>query len=69
MGDGTRIAAAFTPFYWATDAMTQVSEAADITANLAAQAFGEVGVTFAWAAVVALLAVALGRARLRERGA
>lgn len=69
MGDGTRIAAAFTPFYWATDAMTQVSEAADVTVGLAVQAFGEVAVTFAWAAVVALLAVALGRARLRERGA
>lgn len=69
MGESTRLAAAFTPFYWATDAMTQVSEAADITASLALQAFGEVGVTFAWAAVIALVAVALGRARLRESGA
>ena len=41
MGESTRLAAAFTPFYWATDAMTQVSEAADITASLALQAFGE----------------------------
>ena len=69
MGESTRLAAAFTPFYWATDAMTQVSEAADITASLALQAFGEVGVTFAWAAIIALVAVALGRARLRESGA
>ena len=69
MGESTRLAAALTPFYWATDAMTQVSEAADITASLALQAFGEVGVTFAWAAVIALVAVALGRARLRESGA
>ena len=69
MGESTRLAAAFTPFYWATDAMTQVSEAADVTASLALQAFGEVGVTFAWAAVIALVAVALGRARLRESGA
>lgn len=69
MGESTRLAAAFTPFYWATDAMTQVSEAADVTASLALQAFGEVGVTFVWAAVIALVAVALGRARLRESGA
>ena len=49
--------------------MTQVSEAADIRASLALQAFGEVGVTFLWAAVIALAAVALGRAHLRESGA
>ena len=68
MGEGVREAAAFTPFYWATDAMTLVAEAPDITRGVMGQAAGEVGVTLLWAVVIAALAVALGRIRLRESG-
>ena len=64
-----RVAAAFTPFYWATNAMIEVSQAPQITSGLALQAAGEVGVTFLWALVIAIIAVAIGRVRLRERGA
>ena len=66
--EGVRIAAAFTPFYWATQAMTAVSQAAQVTSDLLIQAAGEVGVTFLWAAAIALVAIALGRARLRDAG-
>lgn len=69
MGEGVRLVASFTPFFWATDAMTLVAEAPDVTVALAAQAAGEVGVTVLWAVVIGVLAVALGRVRLRERGA
>ena len=69
MGPGVRLAAAFTPFYWACDAMVLVGEAPQITSGLMCQVAGEVGITLAWAAVVALVGVAVGRARLRERGA
>lgn len=68
MGEGVREAAAFTPFYWATDAMTLIAEAPSITWGIMGQAAGEVGVTLLWAVVVAALAVALGRIRLRESG-
>ena len=68
MGQGVRLAAAFTPFYWATDAMVLVSEAPEITGGVLGQAAGEVGLTLLWAAVVALVGVAVGRVRLRERG-
>ena len=67
-GEGVRIAAAFTPFYWATQAMVSVSQAAQVTSDLLIQAAGEVSVTFLWAAAIALVAIALGRARLREAG-
>ncbi len=67
-GEGVRIAAAFTPFYWATQAMVSVSQTAQVTSDLLIQAAGEVGVTFLWAAAIALVAIALGRARLREAG-
>ena len=67
-GEGVRIAAAFTPFYWATQAMVSVSQAAQVTSDLLIQAAGEVGITFLWAAAIALVAIALGRARLREAG-
>ena len=67
-GEGVRIAAAFTPFYWATQAMVSVSQAAQVTSDLLIQAAGEVGITFLWAAAIALVAIALGRARLRETG-
>ena len=67
-GEGVRIAAAFTPFYWATQAMVSVSQAAQVTSDLLIQAAGEVSVTFLWAAAIALVAIALGRARLRETG-
>ncbi len=67
-GEGVRTAAAFTPFYWATEAMTTVSQAAQVTSDLLIQAAGEVGITFQWAAAIALVAIALGRARLREAG-
>ena len=63
------MAAAFTPFYWATNAMIEVSQAPQITLGLALRAAGEVGVTFLWALVIAIIAVAIGRVRLRERGA
>ena len=69
VGEGVRVAAAFTPFYWATNAMIEVSQAPQITSGLALQAAGEVGVTFLWALVIAIIAVAIGRVRLRERGA
>lgn len=69
VGEGVRMAAAFTPFYWATNAMIEVSQAPQITSGLALQAAGEVGVTFLWALVIAIIAVAIGRVRLRERGA
>lgn len=68
MGEGVREAAAFTPFYWATDAMTLIAEAPDVTWGVMGQAVGEVGVTLLWAAIVVALAVALGRIRLRESG-
>ena len=68
MGEGVREAAAFTPFYWATDAMTLVAEAPSITWDVMTRAAGEVGVTLLWAAVLVVLAVALGRIRLREGG-
>ena len=68
MGEGVRVAASFTPFFWATDAMTMVAEAPDITGGVLAQAGGEIGVTLLWAVVIGILAVALGRVRLRERG-
>ena len=67
-GEGVRIAAAFTPFYWATQAMVSVSQAAQVTSDLLIQAAGEVGIAFLWAAAIALVAIALGRARLREAG-
>ena len=69
VGEGVRMAAAFTPFYWATNAMIEVSQASQITSGLAFQAAGEVGVTFLLALVIAIIAVAIGRVRLRERGA
>ena len=69
VGEGVRMAAAFTPFYWATNAMLEVSQAPQITSSLVFQAVGEVGVTFLWALVIAIIAVAIGRVRLRERGA
>lgn len=69
MGEGVRIAASFTPFFWATNAMMVIAEAPSVTGEILAQAAGEVGMTFLWAVVVGALAVALGRIRLRERGA
>ena len=68
MGEGVREAAAFTPFYCATDDMTLIVEAPSITWGIRGQAAGEGGVTLLWAVVVAALAVALGRIRLRESG-
>ena len=49
--------------------MIEVSQAPQITPGLALQTAGEVGVTFLWALVIAIIAVAIGRVRLRERGA
>lgn len=58
MGEGVRLAAAFTPFYWAADAMVVASEAPKVTAAIVGQAAGEVGVTLLWAAVIVLLGLA-----------
>lgn len=69
MGETVRAAAAFTPFFWATSAMTLVAEAPSVTSEVLAQAAGEIGITVLWAVVIGVLAVALGRIRLRERGA
>ena len=69
LGETVRAAAAFTPFFWATSAMTLVANAPSVTSGVLAQAASEIGITVLWAVVVGVLAVALGRIRLRERGA
>ena len=49
--------------------MTLVAKAPSVTSGVLAQAASEIGITVLWAVVVGVLAVALGRIRLRERGA
>lgn len=59
-------AMAFTPFYWITQAITAMNEVVGASGTAVPQAVGDLGISLAFTAVIAVAAAVLGRMRTRR---
>lgn len=69
LGEAVANVARFTPGYWVCDAFSAASDASVLSGEALARVGGDLGIVALFAVAVLAAALAVGRARLRERGA